>query len=210
MEFATVRFYLDSKVSLPKLLSVREASQLTGVSEKRLFELANAEIAPCVRIDGGEPRFFKHDIMAWVKAHLLKLQEGKSLTKPFIVHATEEVAELASVPHELLSMADHLYRFSDFGMSGVYFLVKNRKVVYVGQSVNIAGRMIEHVKTKDFDSVFYLKVPNSELDEVEGAFIRALDPVLNGGRGPVSPKPERVFKKYSFEIKESHKGASSD
>lgn len=42
--------------------------------------------------------------------------------------------------------------------SYVYFLLSNDEVVYVGQTVNLCGRLCGHVKDKVFDYVYYTNV----------------------------------------------------
>ena len=72
---------------------------------------------------------------------------------------------------------------------GVYFLVANGSIVYVGQSVNVLSRVGSHMESKIFDQVFYLPLPEAEYDAVESAFIRWLRPPLNGNPGPnVDPR----------------------
>jgi len=66
-------------------------------------------------------------------------------------------------------------------LTGVYFLCKCNEVVYVGQSTNIGNRFTIHAaeSTKDHDKVFFLRVPASQLVEVESRFIASLEPVHN-------------------------------
>lgn len=63
---------------------------------------------------------------------------------------------------------------------GVYFLVKDGRVVYVGQSVNIVARLGTHLKQKDFDSSCYIAAGPHELDFIESFYIHLLRPELNG------------------------------
>lgn len=62
---------------------------------------------------------------------------------------------------------------------GVYFLVNKGEVVYVGQSTNIHMRIAKHIGVKDFDSFHFAECDKFILDEVEAAYIVALDPPLN-------------------------------
>jgi len=62
---------------------------------------------------------------------------------------------------------------------GVYFLFKEDKVVYVGQSINVAARISQHSGSKDFDSFSVLLCDQSKLDLLEGLYIRLLKPELN-------------------------------
>ena len=62
--------------------------------------------------------------------------------------------------------------------SGVYFLIKGIRVVYVGQSVNVFQRMWQH-RDKDFDSFAWVSCGKSELDVLESLYIHTLKPRLN-------------------------------
>ena len=66
------------------------------------------------------------------------------------------------------------------GSSGVYFLIKGDRVVYVGQSVNIFARISSHVQSKDFDSYAYVSCPIDKLDILESLYIHTLSPPLQG------------------------------
>lgn len=81
---------------------------------------------------------------------------------------------------DLLSHDDIvLAAVSRTALCGVYFLVKDGRVVYVGQSTNIHMRLAKHLATKDFDSFHFVECDASILDEVEAAYIVSLDPPLN-------------------------------
>jgi excinuclease UvrABC nuclease subunit len=64
--------------------------------------------------------------------------------------------------------------------TGIYFLCKERRVIYVGQSRNILSRIDQHAESKDFDSVLIMHTPPDLLDEVEQYWIERIKPKLNG------------------------------
>lgn len=64
--------------------------------------------------------------------------------------------------------------------SGVYFLVKGTRVVYVGQSVNVYTRVAGHMRTKDFDSFSFVRCPKNALNQLESIYIHMLQPPQNG------------------------------
>lgn len=66
-------------------------------------------------------------------------------------------------------------------MIGVYFLRKGKKVVYVGQSIDIHRRIKEHKqeKTKKFDNFTYVECNKNLLSTTEEAFILKFNPVFN-------------------------------
>lgn len=77
-----------------------------------------------------------------------------------------------------IAMASRVFQ----GIAGVYFLVKDGQVVYVGQSGNVYARLEKHRAKVDFDLWHFLHVPNkTERLQLERAYIRSLKPALNYG-----------------------------
>lgn len=73
--------------------------------------------------------------------------------------------------------------------SGIYFLIKDNRVVYVGQSVSVHSRIGGH-KDKDFDHYAYILCGKEILDALESLYIHVLRPPLNGldnSGKPVAP-----------------------
>lgn len=66
------------------------------------------------------------------------------------------------------------------GVCGVYFLVKDAQVVYVGQSVNVFSRIASHAPAKSFDSYAFVLCEPNALDALESLYIHVLKPPLNG------------------------------
>lgn len=90
-------------------------------------------------------------------------------------------ASASVLPPTLAGLAGHAHDLPIIPMiSGVYFLVFDDVVVYVGQSIHVMARVAWHTRDKIFDRAFYVPVDPKELDAVEGAFIRALAPKWNG------------------------------
>lgn len=63
--------------------------------------------------------------------------------------------------------------------SGVYFLLDNNKVVYVGQSVNVYSRIGQHTD-KAFDRYAFVPCAVEALDKLESLYIHFLQPKENG------------------------------
>lgn len=61
----------------------------------------------------------------------------------------------------------------------IYFLCKEGRVVYVGQSMRLPIRIGGHCLSKSFDSVFWFEADMMRLDVIERAFIRYLRSPLN-------------------------------
>lgn len=64
---------------------------------------------------------------------------------------------------------------------GVYFLLKDEEVVYVGKSKNIGLRVKGHAdeSTKIFDSFSYILCNEYDLSNLEGAYVSKLNPKYN-------------------------------
>lgn len=67
--------------------------------------------------------------------------------------------------------------------TGVYLLILDGIVVYVGQSTDVEMRIALHLKedTKVFDRAIWIELDRSELDAYEGALIRVFDPRYSYG-----------------------------
>jgi len=69
-------------------------------------------------------------------------------------------------------------RWKPYG-SGVYFLIKSKKVIYVGQTVNVIIRVGTHATTKKFDTWHWIPCPRDKLNALERIYIDAFLPPLN-------------------------------
>jgi hypothetical protein len=74
--------------------------------------------------------------------------------------------------------------------SGVYFLLLEGVVVYVGQSVTVDARIIAHVSAKEFDQAWWTPCDPTKLDETEQRYIDLFRPTLNKRRGWPHPHPK--------------------
>lgn len=63
-------------------------------------------------------------------------------------------------------------------LTGVYFLLKDNHIVYVGKTTNGMHRILTH-KDKDFDSYAFFKVRQDNLDLVESLNIIHYKPTYN-------------------------------
>lgn len=117
---------------------------------------------------------------------------------------------MQELPEQLRPFATHLQRMPLQHPPCVYFLMKEGRVVYVGQTVELRRRIKSHRVEKDFDDVYFMPVPRKNLGAVEADLITSLRPPLNvlrpHGRGrhlqkllgePV-PKPKRDFSCVRF------------
>jgi hypothetical protein len=68
---------------------------------------------------------------------------------------------------------------------GIYFLIYNGSVVYVGQSIHIWSRISQHTSArKPFDRVAFIPCDQKHLDLLESLYIHFLRPELNGAVSP--------------------------
>lgn len=193
------------------LRSLRSADEIVAslkglISRERLLELAGAGYMPSHLVDGTTHVFVLSDVKEYVLKHLIV--ESKGMAFPTMTLVPVPVPTLAKVPPAPLRHIYHLqWVAAKTPFPGVYFLVAHGEVVYVGQSTNVYARIGAHTD-KFFQDVFWFPVPVSELDAVEGAFIRLLRPALNlrANGAPVAPGrscwDEAVLQKYQSAVAE--------
>ena len=65
--------------------------------------------------------------------------------------------------------------------TGVYFLLKENEIVYIGKSVHVDSRINTHAGdvTKDFDKACYIEVPEEKLGQIEECLIAIFKPEQN-------------------------------
>lgn len=70
---------------------------------------------------------------------------------------------------------------------GVYFLLKDDTIVYVGKSIAIMTRMCRHAseQRKDFNRVFVLECPQASMDRLERLYIEKFKPIYNASTPPI-------------------------
>jgi len=95
------------------------------------------------------------------------------------------------IEEEIVEAANPIDKTND---CGVYFLVKDNRVVYVGQSTQIQARVREHEKTKIFDSYSFIACKKENLNVLESLYIHGLRPKNQGHSGPNG----RLAAPYSF------------
>jgi hypothetical protein len=72
--------------------------------------------------------------------------------------------------------------------SGIYFIWEGPVIAYVGQSINLARRLLGHEHLRPTDKVSYLCIDSSELFYHEAFYIGICRPFRNGGTKK-EPKP---------------------
>jgi len=127
------------------------------------------------------PLYRRQEVVDWINLNLVKRCDGYDLPSKLSVVSEnaaplpKEIPKALALLHPLFHLPIHRPECS----AAVYFLVKCGVVVYVGQGKRFCTRIGEHLHAKDFDSVFYIPLSESQLDAVESAFISTLKPALN-------------------------------
>lgn len=62
---------------------------------------------------------------------------------------------------------------------GIYFLLDDGEVVYVGKTTNVYGRIVQHLVDKKFDRYYFHPCKPYEVDELEVKYILAYEPKYN-------------------------------
>lgn len=89
-----------------------------------------------------------------------------------------------------------------FNCRGVYFLIKNNEIIYIGSSINIYGRLVTHYNSIDFDSHSFIKMnmlDKKELRIIEAEYILKYLPKHNC-KLPVNNKYEHINKNLPKEL----------
>ena len=95
---------------------------------------------------------------------------------------------------------DHILKNSlpIFPKCGIYFLIKDSEIVYVGKSTHMPNRVKTHQLAKDFDRVFFISCSKWDLTSLEREYIQKFDPVLNQLLRP-KPEPEKPPKPEEYD-----------
>jgi hypothetical protein len=154
----------------PKLLTIGEAARKTKIPGDTFALNYKRWGISYIRITGRVIRFRDCDLDMWLE------DREKMATK----YVEEERADgLLSPPPKELSQLQGLIEHRPEKCCGVYFLVRDDKTVYVGESVSILSRVNQH-RDKDFNRVFYIQAGEDRHD-IEEYFIGKLKPEYNGG-----------------------------
>lgn len=82
--------------------------------------------------------------------------------------------------HALVSESEVVKRSSPYvTVTGVYFLIRDDRVVYVGKSNDVHGRLRRHAAEKEFDRVSILRCPTNIIDALEAIYIQLFRPEMN-------------------------------
>lgn len=76
---------------------------------------------------------------------------------------------------------DRLFmNLSNSNKSGIYFIIKNRKIIYIGKTSHYVERIMQHKnQAMDWDKIKFIEYPEDRLDEMERVWINYFKPALN-------------------------------
>lgn len=129
------------------------------------------------------------------KSRLLGEDEASSLGVPLLTALPLTVLDaIKTVPRSIYDVLSAAVPIKE--NTGIYFLIRNNEVVYVGQSIDVLGRISRHIREgKQFDAYAIMSAPENQLDELEKKYIRAFVPLENISFG--NDKTRRKTKRLS-------------
>jgi len=92
----------------------------------------------------------------------------------------ESLKNFEKTIEEIISPVQHVNRNLVAG-SGIYFLMKDYKVVYIGKSKNLFSRIGNHISddSKQFDDIKMVPCSEADMNWLEATFIDIIRPNLN-------------------------------
>ena len=167
----------DNMKTLDEILEHGSIKNITKFIKKReLYKYEKLGYIPCYNI-GNKKGYKVNEVAKWIKDQLIVAYNGSNILTKFNVTVNTSKKPI-SIPHELTNHNGDLYEYSIIP-SCVYFLIDAGQIVYVGQSTNLASRLIQHRNNKEFNRILYMPIENNRLDEVERFFIETLEPKYN-------------------------------
>lgn len=155
------------------------------VTAANLEGLARSGHVPHWSAPDGSLWFDDEQTWTWLHRHYVVRCDGAPFPRVMVVDAGVPATE--NLPPSLRNLAGYLRRAPI--ASGVYFLLYEGEVVYIGQTRNIATRVHQHFTDRyrkfSVDDAVWLPVPTGDLERIESAFIRMLRPPHNG-KGTIS------------------------
>jgi hypothetical protein len=138
-----------------------------------------------------EARLFEHVAeLNRLRGELVSAQSARPIAMRRLPRLTVRPSEVAAAAMAIVQQAAPVAQMSD---CGVYFLVQDDRIVYVGQSIEVSGRVLTHFRDglKQFTHAAVLLCAPERLDELEMFWIRALRPEYNRS-GILRCSPEEV------------------
>lgn len=180
---------MGGKVSKPENLTLVDVAFQTGLSWSEISELEGV---------GGFPRrvMIRKDHYRWKQAAVTAWIEARSTSSAWAGprwapagRLINEMAYMTQAPEfdgstcTAAELSSYAIPIGDLGhaTSGIYFLWKADRIVYVGQSKLGLARVLQHIAAGDkhFDGLSFVRCPVAQLNACERAYINAFLPELN-------------------------------
>jgi hypothetical protein len=181
---------METERNLPVLLDAYEVARVVGVKDNQVKSMARKGLfpKPLEKVKGfpAGTWWLGVDVAAWVKefpssvsyvGDIEPVASTRKLIIPeqFIVVKNKIVAD-AKPKEKVCHVSEHYHP------AGIYFLVKDKEIVYVGKAKSIQSRLDSHVKDagKKFDSFWYFECFDKHWRSyLEAHYINELSPALN-------------------------------
>lgn len=158
------------------LLSARQAAEQLGIDLRALYRVVEAQRIRSVTV-GRKLRFEQEavdDYLALLRYEAKTPKEKRAHFVWALLGPNEEMEKLLE-PENVLANKGPL----PANQAGIYFLYQDDELVYIGQSVNVFGRIAQHIGKKQFNQFSWLSCERADLNELEHRAITKFQPKLN-------------------------------
>lgn len=140
----------------------------------------------------------REEVELWAKNAEKMIETRHKVVRVVDSNDPPETILVTALPHRVLHALQnvpHAYhevleaRVPSANNCGVYFLIENREIMYVGKSLDLFNRLSQHMRSgKRFDSYAFLACQPTHLDYYEALYINAFVPPWNTST-PIIPEP---------------------
>jgi hypothetical protein len=167
------------EINLQRLVTAEFIAEKNHIRVERINELAESGFIPHWNVDG-KPMFDRTEARKWIEANLAERNGGKVVPSHICLISERVSPNLEDIPQVLRNVRGLIDMTDVLGAhSGIYFLLFDEEVVYVGQSASVCRRIGQHAGVKEFNRVLFMAWPAGDLNRIERAFICALKPPYN-------------------------------
>lgn len=107
----------------------------------------------------------KHDAKEWAQDRVRELKyPDKEKKSKSSISTSSQIVE-AALPLHL--------------STGIFFLIKDAKIVYIGQSMQLQKVIEQYFNNNKFDHINVIACPSQNLDKYQAHFVEMYQPVLN-------------------------------
>lgn len=163
-----------------KFLRLPQVAEKVGLRRTAIYDLMKKGDFPQAVKIGSMTVWLESEVDGWLPAKATHVPNPATQHRLEVQKASEVITG-RSLRSERMIAAKAMSNSGSTPASGVYFLVKDDRVVYVGQSGNVYARIAAHQSSKDFDGWCYTPCEGKkQLDILESLYIHYLQPEQNG------------------------------